>query len=107
VPAYDLAESPDAALRCILRRCDVPVVRLAPQDLRAVPAGFYRDRQAGSFCYLPFVSCRFMGMDFKSVPLFHFCVESHALPRLRRHLPLVQVFYGIVRSQKERDFSTS
>jgi hypothetical protein len=35
-----LGMSPDAALRCIPRRCDVPVVRLTPRDLRALPAGF-------------------------------------------------------------------
>jgi hypothetical protein len=35
-------KSPDAALRCILRHCGVPMVRLIPQDLRALPANFLR-----------------------------------------------------------------
>jgi hypothetical protein len=30
------AKSPSAALRFIFRRCDVPKVRLTPQDLRAL-----------------------------------------------------------------------
>jgi hypothetical protein len=29
-------KSPSAVLRCIFRRCDVPYVRLTPQDLRAL-----------------------------------------------------------------------
>jgi hypothetical protein len=32
----DFAKSPSAVLRCIFRRCDVPYVRLTPQDLRAL-----------------------------------------------------------------------
>jgi len=32
--------SPTAALRCILRHCGVPYVRLIPQDLRACSCGF-------------------------------------------------------------------
>jgi hypothetical protein len=36
----DFGKSPDTALRCILRHCGVPVVRLIPQDLRALSANF-------------------------------------------------------------------
>jgi hypothetical protein len=37
-------KSPQAALRCILRRCSVRQVRFTPQDLRALPANFLRSR---------------------------------------------------------------
>ncbi len=39
---YDgFVKSLDAALRCILRHCDVQQVRLIPQDLRALPADLF------------------------------------------------------------------
>ncbi len=39
-----LVKSPYTALRCILRHCGVLEVRLIPQDLRALPMNFLRNR---------------------------------------------------------------
>jgi len=36
-----LVKSPYAALRCILRHCDVLPVRLIPQNLRALPMALF------------------------------------------------------------------
>jgi hypothetical protein len=38
------SKSPISALSFILRRCGVLVVRLTPQDLRALPANFLQSR---------------------------------------------------------------
>ena len=42
-------KSPEAALRCILRRCSVPKVRFTPQDLRALSANFLQSRPKTDF----------------------------------------------------------
>ena len=43
-------KSPQAALRCILRRCGVPKVRRIPQYLRVLPAKFLQSRLEFGFC---------------------------------------------------------
>ncbi len=42
-------KSPYAALRCTLRHCGVPKVRLIPQNLRALPMDFLRNRPLCDF----------------------------------------------------------
>jgi len=39
-----LVKGPDAALRFIIRHCDVRQVRLVPHDLHALPAAFLQGR---------------------------------------------------------------
>src|SRR5271169_354702 len=50
-------KSPYAALRCILRHCGVRKVRLIPQDLRALPINFLRNRfKFDGFCRFTFIA---------------------------------------------------
>ena len=63
---------PTAALRCILRHCGVPYVRLIPQDLRALHLGLFERESDGKediSCCEPrkinryFVACRTSAME--------------------------------------------